>query len=116
MKAERLILRPRWYDCLPARVQNVLHNAGLTALPEAEAANAVARLSRRELLAARNIGRAAADAIAAWLADHGLMLRSLPTKKGTLERERPSDSKETDPLPTGRNEDETTCPYTRNRT
>jgi hypothetical protein len=127
LKAERLILRPRWYDRLPARVQNVLHNAGLTALPEAEAANAVARLSRRELLAVRNIGRAAVDAVVAWLADHGLKLRpesahAFATRlrreapdndEGGSFRDRPlSDSEATDPFAAGRNEHETPCPYT----
>src|SRR5262245_25469170 len=50
-KAERLILHPRWYDDLPARAQNFLHRANLSDLPEATAAAALARLSRRELLA-----------------------------------------------------------------
>src|SRR5262245_45888180 len=70
-KAERLINDPRWYDRLPMRAQNFLHNVNLAVLPEIEAATAIARLSRRELLSAPNIGRGAADAIAAWLAGHG---------------------------------------------
>jgi hypothetical protein len=70
-KAERLTNNPRWYDGLPMRAQTYLHNAGLAALPEAEAAAAVARLSRRERLAKPNIGKGAAAALTAWLARHG---------------------------------------------
>ena len=115
-----------WQDQLPGRVRTFLHNMNLTALPEIEAAIAVARLSRRELLAAPNIGRGAADAIAAWLAGHGLKLRpesahafarrvrGSPMKAGAPMRERPSDS-ETGPA-TGRNEHETSCLYTTDET
>ena len=115
-----------WQDQLPGRVRTFLHNMNLTALPEIEAAIAVARLSRRELLAAPNIGRGAADAIAAWLAGHGLKLRpesahafarrvrGSPMKAGAPMRERPSDS-ETGPA-TGRNEHETPCLYTTDET
>ena len=125
-KAERLANAPRWFDPLPMRAQTFLHNMNLTALPEIEAAIAVARLSRRELLAAPNIGRGAADAIAAWLAGHGLKLRpesahafarrvrGSPMKAGAPMRERPSDS-ETGPA-TGRNEHETSCLYTTDET
>ena len=117
---------PHWQDQLPGRVRTFLHNMNLTALPEIEAAIAVARLSRRELLAAPNIGRGAADAIAAWLAGHGLKLRpesahafarrvrGSPMKAGAPMRERPSDS-ETGPA-TGRNEHETSCLYTTDET
>jgi hypothetical protein len=75
-RAERLALAPRWYDSLPMRAQTFLHNAGLAELPESEAAAAVARLSRRELLASPNFGKDAAGAVTAWLARHGLALRS----------------------------------------
>jgi hypothetical protein len=71
-KAERLALAPRWYDSLPMRAQTFLHNAGLAELPEPEAAAAIAQLTRRELLAAPNLGRGACDALVAWLARHGL--------------------------------------------
>jgi hypothetical protein len=75
-KAERLTNSPCWYDGLPMRARTFLHNAGLTALPEIEAAAAIARLTRRELLATPNFGRGACDAVVAWLARHGLALRS----------------------------------------
>jgi Sigma-70, region 4 len=75
-KAERLANAPRWFDPLPMRAQTFLHNAGLAELPETEAALAVARLTRRELLAIQNFGRVACDAVVAWLARHGLTLRS----------------------------------------
>jgi len=82
-----------WQDQLPGRVRTFLHNMNLSALPETEAADAIARLSRRELLAAPNIGRGAVDAIAAWLGDHGhklqLELTLRPTKLGAPSRERP---------------------------
>jgi hypothetical protein len=115
---------PHWQDQLPGRVRTFLHNMNLTALPEIEAAIAVARLSRRELLAAPNIGRGAADAIAAWLAGHGLKLRpeSAHAFATRLRREAPPDNDEgasmrgrppvsTDPLAAGRNKHEATCPY-----
>jgi hypothetical protein len=76
LRAERLALAPRWFDPLPMRAQTFLHNNGLSELPEIEAAAAVAQLTRRELLATPNFGKGAAAAIAAWLARHGLTLRS----------------------------------------
>ena len=75
-KGERLANDPRWFDPLPMRAQTFLHNVGLTELPEPEAAAAIARLTRRELLATPNFGRVACDAVVAWLARHGLTLRS----------------------------------------
>jgi hypothetical protein len=75
-KAERLSRNPHWTDVLPARAQSFLHIRGLSALPETEAAAEVAQLTRRELLATPNFGKGAAAAIAAWLARHGLTLRS----------------------------------------
>jgi hypothetical protein len=65
-----------WSDTLPGRVRTFLHNMDWAALSEPEAAIAVARLSRRELLAAPNIGRAACDAVLGWLARFDLTLRS----------------------------------------
>jgi len=117
-KAERLANAPRWFDPLPMRAQTFLHNMNLTALPEIEAAIAVARLSRRELLAAPNIGRGAADAIAAWLAGHGLKLREASplSNESAPEWERPHDSNQAGPQRTGLNEYETPCPYTTNQT
>jgi hypothetical protein len=76
LKAERLANDPRWHDSLPARAVNLLHIRGLDALPEIEAAVAIARISRRELLATSNFGRVACDAVVAWLARHGLTLKS----------------------------------------
>jgi hypothetical protein len=74
-KAGRPMRDPRWYDPLPARAVTFLHCHTLATLPEAEAAAAVARLSRRELLSASNgVGKATAAALAAWLARHGLEL------------------------------------------
>jgi hypothetical protein len=81
LKAERLALAPRWYDPLPMRAQNFLHNAGLTALPEIKAAVAVAKFTRRELLATPNFGRMACDAVVAWLGKHGLTLMKEITLK-----------------------------------
>jgi Homeodomain-like domain len=74
-KAERLANSPRWFDPLPMRAQTFLHNAGLTELPETEAALAVAQLTRRELLATPNFGKSAAVAVTAWLARHGFTLK-----------------------------------------
>jgi hypothetical protein len=88
-KAERLITHSRWYDRLPMRAQNFLHNANLSALPETEAATAVARYSRRELLTTPNLGRGAVGAIATWLAHHGLALQPEQKKAGAPSRERP---------------------------
>jgi hypothetical protein len=74
-KAERLANAPRWFDPLPMRAQTFLHSAGLTELPETEAAAAIARLTRRELMATPNFGRVACDAVVAWLARHELTLK-----------------------------------------
>jgi hypothetical protein len=71
-RAERL----DWHDVLPGRVRTFLHSIDLTVLPEIEAANAVAGFTRRELLSVPNIGRAACDAVIAWLARHDLTLRA----------------------------------------
>src|SRR5262245_9603105 len=66
-RARRIVLKAEspqhWHDKLPARVRLLLFNAGFDALPEIEAAIAVARLSRRELMAAPNFGRGALDAV-----------------------------------------------------
>jgi hypothetical protein len=109
LMAERLINDPRWYDRLPMRAQNFLHNARLTALPETEAATAVARYSRRELLTTPNLGRGAVGAIADWLAGHGLALQSEQKKVGAPTRERPSDDS-ISPFAAGRRE-LAPCPY-----
>src|SRR5262249_23104894 len=61
-----------WSAHLPGRVRTFLYHAGLAALPERDAARAVSQLSRHELLAAQNIGRAASAAVVVWLARHGL--------------------------------------------
>lgn len=75
-EAERLTNNPRFYDCLPMRAQHFLRIADLIELPEIEAAQAVAQLTRRELMDRPNFGRVAADAIVVWLAKHGLNLRT----------------------------------------
>jgi hypothetical protein len=74
-KGERLVHNPHWYDSLPVRAQNYLRTNGLAGLSEIEAAHAVARISRREILATPNIGRGAASALTAWLSGHGLRLQ-----------------------------------------
>jgi hypothetical protein len=70
-KAERLSRNPHWTDVLPARAQSFLHIRGLSALPETEAAQVVARLSQREFMDSPNFGRGAFAAIEAWLQRHG---------------------------------------------
>jgi Sigma-70, region 4 len=75
-KAERLANAPRWFDPLPMRAQTFLHNTGLSELPETEAAAAVARFTRRDLLATPNVGKGAIAELVAWLGKHGLALRS----------------------------------------
>jgi Sigma-70, region 4 len=71
-KAERL-REARWYDALPARAL-FLHRRGWQHLDELAAAQAVARLSRRELMSSPNFGKGACAAVLAWLAMHGLKL------------------------------------------
>jgi hypothetical protein len=97
-KAERLERNPHWYDALPMRAQTFLRNIGVAVLPETEAAIAVARLSKPELLSTPNVGKDAVAALTAWLARHRLKL-SPETEKGAPSRERPSDS--TGPLGCG---------------
>jgi hypothetical protein len=75
LKAERLAVAPRWYDGLPARAINLLHQRGLKALSEIDAARAVAQFTRRELMSTPNFGRVSLSALRAWLAKHGLALR-----------------------------------------
>jgi len=60
--------------------------------PSLDAARAVSQLSRHELLASPNIGRAASAAVVVWLARHGLELQA----KGAPSQGRPSHS--TSPL------------------
>jgi hypothetical protein len=90
-KAERLANAPRWYDGLPQRAINLLKRCRLDDLPEIEAARAVARLSRRELLSFPNFGRVALAALCAWLATHGL---SPENKKSAPSPKRPPDCKQ----------------------
>jgi len=111
-KAERLRDQPRWHDKLPTRALNFLRNYELDILPEIDAARAVARLSRPELLGMPNFGKNACAAVVAWLSRHGLKLQ--PPKSGRLIYEhstepgapvweRPSDSN-LGPLAADRNE------------
>jgi hypothetical protein len=86
-KADRFVKSPHWHDGLPARVRHFLYHQGWNRLSEVEAARQVARLSRRELLRAPNIGHGAFTAIAGWLASHGL---EPANGKGAPTRERPS--------------------------
>jgi len=75
-KAERLANAPRWYDGLPQRAINLLKAYRLDDLPEIDAARAVARLSRRDLLSIPNFGHVSLDALCDWLARRGLTLSS----------------------------------------
>jgi hypothetical protein len=107
LKARRLTDDPHWYDALPMRAQTFLHIHDLAELPEREAAIAVARLTRRELLAAPNVGKGAVAAITDWLDRHGL--ESQPEKPhafspGAPFRERPADF--TSPFAAGPNNEE----------
>jgi hypothetical protein len=77
-RARQLVLRARcqhWGDGLPGRLRTLLHMMELDGLPEIEAAVAIARLTRRELLSRPNIGKRAAAAASVWLARYGLELR-----------------------------------------
>ena len=74
-KAERLAAQPRWHGQFPARALNFLIIRGLTDLPELEAARAVAKLSRRELMKQPNLGKGAIGALEAWLTGLDLALR-----------------------------------------
>jgi predicted transcriptional regulator len=74
-KAERLAAQPRWHGQFPARALNFLIIADLAGKPEIEAAQAVARLTRKDLRETPNLGRGAIAALDAWLDGHGLMLR-----------------------------------------
>jgi hypothetical protein len=98
LKAKRLSEHPRWFAALPARAVNLLARCGLDTLPDGEAAHAVARLSRKELMAQPNLGRGAIDAICAWLEQHGLALRELPrpTADRPAERDQSPTGPETD--------------------
>lgn len=98
LNAKRLTEHPRWFDALPARAVNLLARCGLDALPDREAAHAVARLSRKELTAQPNLGRGAIDAICAWLEQHGLALREIPrpTADRSAERDQSPTKRETD--------------------
>ena len=95
-KAERLAAQPRWHGQFPARALNFLIIRDLAEKPEIEAAEALARLTVKELKEAPNLGKAAIRALAASLERLGLTLRDEITvetnKKGAPSRGRPSDS------------------------
>jgi hypothetical protein len=74
-KAERLANEPHWHDGLPARAVNLLIISGIAGLPEQEAGEAIAHLSRREALAFPNFGIGALTALVDWLATLSLELR-----------------------------------------
>ena len=74
-KAERLAAQPRWLGQFPARALNFLIVRGFAAKPETEAAEALARLTVKELKEAPNLGRGALAALTAWLSTHGLAPR-----------------------------------------
>jgi hypothetical protein len=75
-KAQRLTEHPLWSEALPSRATTFLRLRDLSELPEAEAALAVAKLTRREIKTEPNFGRGALAALEAWLASHGLALRN----------------------------------------
>jgi hypothetical protein len=72
LQAERLADHPHWTDGVARRAINFLRHQGLSTLPEIEAAQAVAKLSRSELMSFPNFGRSAYEALLGWLAVHGL--------------------------------------------
>ena len=74
-KAAWLAERPQWHNQLPARALNFLIIRDLAEKPEIEAAEALARLTVKELREAPGLGRAALALFAAWLAGLGLTLR-----------------------------------------
>jgi predicted transcriptional regulator len=79
-KAERLAAQPSWHAQFPARALNFLKVSDLAEKPEIEAAEALARFSRRELVKQPNLGKGALAAIEAWLAGHDLTWRAeVPT-------------------------------------
>ena len=99
-KAERLAARPRWHGQLPPRVLSFLIIHDLAGKPELEAAEALARLTVKELREAPGLGKAAIAALAAWLERLGLSLRDeTPTtnKKGAPVKGRPHDSNSSPP-------------------
>jgi hypothetical protein len=83
LQAERRASRPDWHSRLNnTRALRFLRERDLSGLLELEAAEAVARLSRKELKAEPNLGKGALAAIEAWLAGHGLALRDeIPTRR-----------------------------------
>jgi hypothetical protein len=74
VRAERLTYEPHWTDRLPSRAVLFLRCHQIDTLPEAEAARAVSRFTRRDLERQENLGRVSIDEIAAWLATHGLKM------------------------------------------
>jgi hypothetical protein len=113
-KAEQLAARPRWHGQFPARALNFLIMRDLAGKPEIEAAQALARLTRKELKEAPGLGKDAIAALAAWLERLGLTLRGeipVETKKGVPGPGRPCDSHS--PLRAGRKAP-STCDMPRN--
>jgi hypothetical protein len=78
-KAEHLAARPRWHGQFPAHALNFLIVRDLADKPEIEAAEALARLTVKELKEAPGLGKDAIGALAAWLERLGLTLRDLET-------------------------------------
>jgi len=74
-QAERLADHPRWFDSLPQRAISFLRAHGLDALPEIEAARALANVSRRELLSTPNFGGVSLSVLCDWMGKHGFALR-----------------------------------------
>ena len=93
LKAERLTEHPHWSDALPTRATTFLRLRSLSELPEAEAALAVAKFTRKQIKAEPNLGKGALAAIETWLAGRSLALRDdSENKKGAPAQGRPCDS------------------------
>jgi hypothetical protein len=87
-KAEHLAAQPRWHRQFPARALNFLIVRDLAGKPEIEAAEALARLTRKELKEAPGLGKDAIGALIAWLATHGMALREISPPQRIRERGR----------------------------
>jgi hypothetical protein len=96
LQAERVASRPDWHNRLNnTRALRFLRERDLAALPEIEAALAVAKFTRKELKAEPNFGKGALEAIETWLGGTGHVCDQTPitNKKGAPVQGRPHDSR-----------------------
>jgi hypothetical protein len=113
--AEHRAARPSWHNALNnTRALHLLRLRGLDTLPEIQAALAVSKLSRRDLLGEPNFGRGALEAVTCWLAANGTALsgEDIPTNEtgGSPDEEsRPSDSNR-NPFAAGHEKAQSACP------